>query len=91
MCDSTLHEVLEVLDGGRVLGRDLEGVTHQVSLLAFDGETPAIGTWLVVHSGYAIDRVEEHDAQLALEELQRANAIDAAGAEMGSSERSDHR
>jgi len=79
MCDSTLHQVLEVQGDARVLARDLHGVTHQVSLLALDGETPAVGAWLVVHSGYAIDRVEEADAELALGELRQAGVIDTEG------------
>jgi|GEM_PF-1240685 hydrogenase maturation factor len=77
MCNSALHQVTEVLDGARVLAKDLNGTTHQVSLLAFDGDAPRTGTWLIVHSGYAIDSVEEYDAQVALAELRRVHVIDA--------------
>ncbi len=78
MCDSTLHRVTEVIDHARIVAQDVNGARHQVSLLAFDGETPAVGTWLVVHSGYAIDRVEEADASAAIAELRRAGVIDVA-------------
>jgi hydrogenase maturation factor len=77
MCDSALHQVIQVIDKTRVVARDLDGTNHEVSLLALDGEIPCAGTWLVVHSGYAIDRVEESDARTALDELRRARAIDS--------------
>ena len=76
MCDSALHQVLEILDAQRVFARDVDGRTHQVSLLALEGGTPDVGTWLIVHSGYAIDRVDEQEAGVALAALRLAKEID---------------
>lgn len=80
MCDSTLHQVIEIVNDSYVLARDVTGVSHQVSLLAFDGGTPAIGTWLIVHSGYAIDRIDDCNAKAVLTELRRAGVINATPA-----------
>jgi hydrogenase maturation factor len=91
MCESVLHQVLEVIGDGSVLARDLNGATHHVSLLALDAEAPAQGTWLVVHSGYAIDRADEADASLALAELSRAQAIVARPPRNRASTGSEHR
>lgn len=64
MCMSRLHRVIDVGKKGRLTVIDLEGREHVVSLLALDGETPTVGEWLVVHSGYVIDRVDANEAQL---------------------------
>lgn len=57
MCVSRFHRVVGPAGPGRVLVADRAGHTREVSLLALDGPPPAPGEWLVVHSGYAIDRV----------------------------------
>ncbi|HLK44638.1 MAG TPA: HypC/HybG/HupF family hydrogenase formation chaperone [Acidimicrobiales bacterium] len=69
MCESTLCRVEEVLDAGRVLARRLDGSARVVSLLAFESATPAVGDWMVVHSGYALERVGEEEALAAIGEL----------------------
>jgi hydrogenase maturation factor len=50
---------------------DLDGTVHRVSLLALDGPPPTPGEWLVVHSGYALDRVDTTSAEAVATELQR--------------------
>lgn len=72
MCTSTLHRVLGDAGPGVVLAEDVDGGRHDVSLLALDGPPPEPGTWLVVHSGYAIDRMEPEQAEAVLAELRRA-------------------
>jgi hydrogenase maturation factor len=65
---SRLHRV--VGEGEGVVDvEDLDGTVHRVSLLALDGPVPAVGDWLVVHSGYAIDRVEAAEAEAVAAEL----------------------
>jgi hydrogenase expression/formation protein HypC len=66
---SRLHRVIDVGEEGRVSVIDLEGREHVVSLLALDGDVPTVGEWLVVHSGYAIDRVDANEAQLVADEI----------------------
>jgi len=72
MCTSRFHQVVDVLDAGTVMVVDVHGTTHQISLLALDGPTPDVGEWLVVHSGYAIDRANALDAQLLVADIRRA-------------------
>jgi hydrogenase expression/formation protein HypC len=59
---------------GYVDVEDVDGAVHRVSLLALDGPVPEPGEWLVVHSGYAIDRVDADQAAAAVEEIRRAPA-----------------
>jgi hydrogenase maturation factor len=66
---SRLHRVVDVGPEGRASVIDLEGREHVVSLLALDGDAPTVGEWLVVHSGYAIDRVDANEAQLIADEI----------------------
>jgi len=71
MCVSRLHRV--VTEGGdSVEVEDVDGVVHRVSLLALDGPPPVAGEWLVVHSGYAIDRVDTAEAEAVEAELRHA-------------------
>lgn len=68
MCTSRLHEVMRNTEAGTVVVRDLDGVEHAVSLLAFDGDEPTAGDWLVVHSGFALSRAEPDEVAATLAE-----------------------
>ncbi len=53
---------------------DVSDTVRRVFLLALDGPVPTPGEWLVVHSGYAIDRVDAADAEAVATQLQRAQS-----------------
>jgi hydrogenase maturation factor len=74
MCVSRFHRVVERAGPGVVRTVDADGSTHRVSLLALGGPEPPPGSWLVVHSGYAIDRVDESEATEVLELQRHAGA-----------------
>ncbi|HLN41248.1 MAG TPA: HypC/HybG/HupF family hydrogenase formation chaperone [Acidimicrobiales bacterium] len=76
---SRLHRVLRSAGPGDVEVENVDGTVHRVSLLALDGPEPAPGEWLVVHSGYAIDRVDAREAEAVASEL-RLSAATAGGA-----------
>ncbi|HET6964111.1 MAG TPA: HypC/HybG/HupF family hydrogenase formation chaperone [Acidimicrobiales bacterium] len=59
---SRFHRVVARAGDRAVLVADSRGTTHRVSLLALDGPPPEPGDWLVVHSGYALDRVDRDAA-----------------------------
>ncbi|HUZ20913.1 MAG TPA: HypC/HybG/HupF family hydrogenase formation chaperone [Acidimicrobiales bacterium] len=79
MCQQRLQRVVQGPIGGTVCVEDADRRRHVVSLLAYDGPPPVVGDWLVVHSGYALDRVDAEDAEAILAEL--------AAAELATSER----
>ena len=83
MCVSRLHRVLRSVDPGAVDVQDMDGTVHRVSLLALDGPPPAPGEWLVVHSGYALDRVDATDAEAVAAELKSAIEAGPAGDRRG--------
>ena len=69
MCMSRLHRVRRVAGPGSVEVEDLDGSVHVVSLLALDGPAPEPGEWLVVHSGYVIDRADPGEAEAVAAEV----------------------
>jgi hydrogenase maturation factor len=76
MCLSRLHQVRSVSGPGKVLVEDMDGRRHEVSLLALEPPEPepGPGDWLVVHSGYAIDRADAREAETVLSEIARSSA-----------------
>jgi len=74
---SRLHRVLREAGPGAVEVESVDGTVHRVSLLALDGPDPTPGEWLVVHSGYAIDRVDAVDAEAVASELRLSAASTA--------------
>ncbi len=71
MCVSRLHKVVDVVDDRVVNVADVEGAVHRASLLAFDGPPLAPGQWVVVHSGYVLERVDDAEAEDIAQELRR--------------------
>jgi hydrogenase maturation factor len=79
VCLSRLHRVVRTTGVGEVDVEDVEGIVHHVSLLALDAPAPEPGEWLVVHSGYAIKRVDAAEAEAVAAELRRAATGGSAG------------
>lgn len=69
MCMSRFHQVVRIVAPGAAEVEDVDGVAHRVLLLALDGPEPVPGEWLVVHSGYAIDRADPAEAEAIVAEL----------------------
>ena len=75
MCTSRLHRVVGPDGPGAVLAEDVDGTRHRVSLLALDPPEPEPGDWLVVHSGYAIDRVDTDEAESVVAEIRSVGIL----------------
>jgi len=69
VCVSRLHLVVGSPDAGEVTVEDMDGARHRVSLLAYDGDPPEPGQWLVVHSGFALGQVDAAEARAVAAEL----------------------
>lgn len=69
MCTSALHRVVAQGGPGWVLARDVAGRASRVSLLALDPPRAGTGEWLVVLSGYAVDRAPDPVAEQAMQAL----------------------
>jgi hydrogenase expression/formation protein HypC len=68
MCLAIPHQVVELLDEDQCLIR-LGDTTQRCFVGLLDDL--AVGDWVVVHAGFAIDRITEADAQENLRLIQR--------------------
>ncbi|HLN06924.1 MAG TPA: HypC/HybG/HupF family hydrogenase formation chaperone [Acidimicrobiales bacterium] len=73
MCTSRLHQVVSAPTDGWVTVENAEGLLQRASLLAFEGRQPQVGDWLVVHSGYALRRVDSQEAASIVGDLRAAS------------------
>jgi hydrogenase maturation factor len=71
MCMSRLYRVRGNVGTSAVDVEDVEGALSRASLLALDGAPPAPGDWVVVHSGYVINRVDSLEAEGVAQEIRR--------------------
>jgi hydrogenase expression/formation protein HypC len=65
VCLAIPGQIVEIVDAVNSLAKvDVAGVrrTVNVGLLDADGETPAVGDWVLIHVGFAISRVDEDEA-----------------------------
>jgi hydrogenase expression/formation protein HypC len=65
MCLAIPMQVVEI--DGYNARCEARGIERQVSLFMLQGEEVAVGDFLMVHVGYAIQKMEEHEAQSAWE------------------------
>jgi hydrogenase maturation factor len=75
MCVSCLGRVVEDDGPKSVLIESIDGLVTRASLLALDGPVPQVGDWLVVHSGYVIDRIDADEALVAVAEIRRGEHL----------------
>ncbi len=82
MCVSRLYKVVRNERAWFVEVESVDGVRSRASLLALDGPVPGPGDWVVVHSGYVLERVDPDEAASVASEIlaaQQRIAADRAG------------
>ncbi len=75
---SRLHQIVSVLDDGTAVAADLDGSSHKLSLLAYEGDPPAAGDWVTAHSGYALGPADRAEAEEVLAQFRDARAAQAS-------------
>jgi len=69
VCLAIPGQILEVVDESNQLARvDVAGVRRTVNIGLFDDLGP--GDWVLIHVGFAMSKIDEHEAALALASLQ---------------------
>ena len=68
MCLAIPSKIIELNDQMGVI--DVSGVTRKASLLLL--EDPRVGDWVIVHAGFAIQKIDETTAQESLRYLREA-------------------
>ena len=68
MCLAIPSKVVEISDNMGTI--DVAGVRREASLLLL--EDPQVGDWVIVHAGFAIQKIDEAAAQESLRYLREA-------------------
>lgn len=71
MCLAVPSKILRIEDRTAVV--DAGGVTRRASLLLAEGVKT--GDYVIVHAGFVIQKIDEHEAQAALKLLRQAASI----------------
>jgi hydrogenase expression/formation protein HypC len=67
MCLGIPGQVVEVTDAANRLAKvDVNGVQRTISIRLLDGQPLAPGDWVLVHVGFAMARIDQHEADLTL-------------------------
>ena len=72
MCLAIPGQVIEIVDEVNQIAKvDVVGVRRNinVSLLADDGDHARPGDWVLIHVGFALSKIDEEEASLALASL----------------------
>jgi hydrogenase expression/formation protein HypC len=71
MCLGIPGEVVELVDSNRHLAKvDVAGVRRNINIGLLEDESVAPGDWVLIHVGFAMAKIDEAEAQRALEGLQ---------------------
>jgi len=67
MCLGIPGQVVEVTDeAGRLAKVDVNGVQRIISIRLLDGQPLEPGDWVLVHVGFAMALIDQHEADLTL-------------------------
>ena len=71
MCLAIPSKIVEISDSMATI--DVEGVRRQVSIMLVDGVR--VGDYVIVHAGYAINKLDEISARETLELLREISTV----------------
>lgn len=82
MCLGIPGQVVEITDKTRKLGMvDVSGVKREVNLACIISDThtveDCVGDWVLVHVGFAMSRIDEHEAAETLKILEQLGEVQA--------------
>lgn len=83
MCLGIPGQVVEIVDAEQYLAKvDVNGVRRTISVRLLADDNLRVGDWVLVHVGFAMAKIDEHEAALTLDQVQKMggdylNEIDA--------------
>ncbi|HET6874506.1 MAG TPA: HypC/HybG/HupF family hydrogenase formation chaperone [Acidimicrobiales bacterium] len=70
MCLGIPGELVEIVDAERHLAKaNVAGVRRTINIGLLEGESLVPGDWVLIHVGFAMSKIDEHEAEMALEGL----------------------
>jgi hydrogenase expression/formation protein HypC len=71
VCLGIPGQILEIAaDHPDVAKVDVSGVRRAINIGLLDGEEVVVGDWILIHVGFALSKIDEKEAQAALEFLE---------------------
>lgn len=72
MCLGIPGQVVDIVDAEQHLAKvDVNGVRRTISVRLLADDNLRVGDWVLVHVGFAMARIDEHEAELTLNQVQK--------------------
>lgn len=69
MCLGIPGQLVELLDHPHLARADVSGVGRVINIGLLEDEGLAVGDWVLIHVGFAMSKIDEEEADLALASL----------------------
>ena len=96
MCLGIPGQIVELLPGDEQLARvEVAGVRRTINVGLLEDERIQVGDWVLIHVGFAMSKIDEAEAAMALDSLRMMGAtyqdeLDALEASYALAEREGH-
>ncbi|MDH6193478.1 hydrogenase expression/formation protein HypC [Mycobacterium frederiksbergense] len=75
MCLGIPGQVVDIVDAETHLAKvDVNGVRRTISVRLLVDDNLQVGDWVLVHVGFAMAKIDEHEAKLTLDQVQKMGA-----------------
>jgi hydrogenase expression/formation protein HypC len=75
MCLGIPGQVVDIVDAEQHLAKvDVNGVRRNISVRLLADDNLQIGDWVLVHVGFGMAKIDEHEAKATLDQVQRMGA-----------------
>ncbi|WP_026356403.1 HypC/HybG/HupF family hydrogenase formation chaperone [Mycobacterium sp. 141] len=75
MCLGIPGQVVDLVDAEAHLAKvDVNGVRRIISVRLLADDNLQVGDWVLVHVGFAMAKIDEHEATLTLDQVQKMGA-----------------
>jgi hydrogenase expression/formation protein HypC len=75
MCLGIPGQVVDIVDAEQHLAKvDVNGIRRIISVRLLADEGLLVGDWVLVHVGFAMSKIDEVEAQLTLDQVQKMGA-----------------
>lgn len=75
MCLGIPGQVVELLDHEHLARVDVSGVGRTINIGLLEDEDIKCGDWVLIHVGFAMSKIDEEEARLALASLQMLGEV----------------
>jgi len=70
VCLGIPGQLVELLDHEHLARVDVSGVSRVINIGLLEDDRPVPGDWVLIHVGFAMSKIDEEEANLALASLQ---------------------